>query len=80
MAMSRPSFDALMPVKGSLRLVSARWLISILAALPGMAAAGPAIPATRLPTQPKTRVNGMSKVLRTSNSGATRGAMVSACC
>jgi hypothetical protein len=43
MAVSRPGLEALRPGAGSLRLVAARWMLSILAALPGIAAANAAL-------------------------------------
>jgi hypothetical protein len=43
MAMSAPILQALGPVPGSLRLIALRWALSILAALPGIAAAKAAL-------------------------------------
>lgn len=43
MAVSAPVFEALRPVPGSLRLIAVRWTLSILAALPGIAAANAAL-------------------------------------
>ena len=38
MAVNAPVIEALRPVPGSLRLIVVRWTLSILAALPGIAA------------------------------------------